>query len=277
MYKNKMKFIIWCWDYHKFVGGCRIMHKLCHLLNEMGEEAYVTAKVTNPEWNTPIYDGSGFDKENTIVIYPECFNDNFLDAKYVVRWLLFHQICEYNPSDYIFKLHGCYRSANDKYDGLLEVFDYDLSSWKNLEIPRTNEMVAFRKGIWKKDSLKLNFENYLIYDDLEKLEDEDLLCRVMNSCKNFVCLDESSFIPIQSVLCGCATMVVPFPGLNAKQYRSIFPAMQYGVAYGDTPYEINRAKLTKHLVRDHITKINDSSIDSARKFVEFWKNELNES
>lgn len=269
-----MKFIIWCWDYHKFIGGCRIQHKLCHLLNEMGQEAYVTASKTNPQWNTPRYDGSGFDKENTVVIYPECISENKLDAKHVVRWILYHQVADYDSSDYVFKLHEHYHTKNNKCDGFLEIFDYDLSNWKNLKKPRTNDMIAFRKGKWKKDFVKLDYDNWLIYDIYEKHEDEDLLCEVMNSCNNFMCFDDSSFIPIQAVMCGCQTMVVPNPNLNAKQFRTLFPAMKYGIAYGDSPYEINRAKLTAHLVKDHIEKINDSSKESTEKFVEYWKNKL---
>jgi hypothetical protein len=250
------------------------MHRLCHLLNEAGIEAYVTAKNTNPDWNTPVYDESGFDKDNTVVIYPECIPDNLLDAKYVVRWLLFHQIAEYAPSDYVFKLHAHYHSIEDKCDGLLEVFDYDMKSWKKLNLYRNNQMIAYRKGRWKKDFVNLNYDEWMVYDEYEKHEDENILCEVMNSCKKFICFDDSSFIPIQAVLCGCETMVVPMPDVNAEQYRALFPVFKYGIAYGSSPNEIERAKYTKHLVKRHIEKINDSSKDSVQKFIEYWQNEL---
>ena len=250
------------------------MHKLCHLLNEAGEEAYVTAKVTNPEWNTPVYDESGFDIENTIVIYPECIPDNLLEAKYVVRWLLFHQVAEYAQSDYVFKLHAHYHSINDKCDGLLEVFDYDTRSWKNLKLNRNKQMIAYRKGLWKKDFVDLNYDEWLVYDDYEKHEDEDILCEVMNSCKTFICFDDSSFIPIQAVLCGCDTIVVPMPDVSAEQYRTLFPVMKYGIAYGKSFEEIHRAKYTKNLLRRHVQKYTDGSLGSVQKFIEFWQNEL---
>ncbi len=269
-----MKFIIWCWDYNKFIGGCRIMHKLCHLLNQTGQEAYVTAKITNPEWNTPVYDESGFDKENTIVIYPECIPDNLLDAKYVVRWLLYHQVAEYASSDYVFKLHAHYHSKEDKCDGLLEVFDYDVKSWKDLNLNRNNQMIAYRKGKWKKNFVNLNYDEWLVYDEYEKHEDEEILCQAMNSCKKFICFDDSSFISIQAVLCGCETMVVPMPDVNAEQYRTLFPIFKYGIAYGNSENEIERAKFTKHLLRRHVQKYNDGSLASVNKFVEYWKNIL---
>lgn len=257
------------------------MHKLCHLLNEAGEEAYVTAKNTNPEWNTPVYDESGFDKENTVVIYPECFSDNKLDAKYVVRWILYHYDSEYAPSDYVFKLYEHYHSINvkcdglkDKCDGLLEVYDFDMRSWKDLNLKRNYNMIAYRKAAWKKDYMVLNFEDFLVYDYYEKHEDEDILCEVMNWCKTFICCDESSFIPIQAVLCGCDTIVVPMPDLSAEQYRTLFPLMKYGIAYGNSDNEIERAKSTRHLVKRHIEKINDSSKDSVKKFIEYWNDKI---
>ena len=269
-----MKFIIWSWGYHKFIGGTRVMHKLCHLLNELGQEAYITTEETNPEWNTPYHDGIDYDRENTVVIYPECFPDNKLDAKHVVRWILYHQVADYAPTDLVFKLHTHYFSKNDKCDGFLEVFDYDIRNWKNLNLERNNNMIAYRKGAWKKNYMQLDFDNFIVYDDYEKHEDEKMLCEVMNSCQTFICCDDSSFLPVQAVLCGCDAIVVPNPDINAEDYRKVFPLTKYGIAYGNSPNEIERAKYTKHLVKRHIEKINDSSKDSVKKFIEFWQNEL---
>lgn len=270
-----MKFIIWCWDYHKFVGGVRIQHKLCHLLNELGHEAYITAKNTNPLWNTPTYDGSGFDKENTVVIYPECISENLLDAKHVVRWLLFHQIADYNPNDYIFKLFDHYVSKDNICHGILKVLDYDLKPWYDRNLERPYNMVCLRKGIWKKSypidsSLRFHF----IQDEIEKeYKDENLVAYCMNRSKYYVCYDESSFIPIQAALCGCIPIVIPAPYYTADQWRENFPAWKYGIAYGFSKDEINHAISTNHLIRDHVESFNDN-YDSVKEFVKFWENKL---
>lgn len=250
------------------------MHRLCHLLNEMGEEAYITSQETNPDWNTPYYDGSGYDKENTVVIYPECIPDNKLDAKHVVRWLLYHQVAEYNPTDYVFKLFNYYHSINNRCDGYLKVLDYKVDQWRDLNLDRTHNMIAFRKGKWKKDFVQIDINDIIIYDEIEKEEDESILSEMMNKCSRFICFDDSSFIPVQAALCGCESIVIPDPNLNAEQWRSIYPAMKYGIAYGNSQYELDRAKFTKNLVRWNIEKINKNCSESVKEFVEFWKDKL---
>ena len=102
-------------------------------------------------------------------------SDNKLDAKHVVRWILYHQVADYAPSDYVFKLHSHYHSKDDKCDGYLEVFDYDIRNWKNLNLERKHNMIAYRKGAWKKNYMELNFDDFIVYDDYEKHEDENLL------------------------------------------------------------------------------------------------------
>jgi hypothetical protein len=267
-----MKFIIWTWDYSKFVGGVRIQHKLCHLLNMLGAEAYVTCEITNPEWNTPIYDGNGFDKENTIVIYPECIQDNLLDAKYVVRWLLYHQVADYDENDYVFKLFEHFHSKNNKCDGILRVLDYDLSPWKNLNQQRTHNMIVVRKGAWKLNHIKINLPNLIIYDDIEKENSEDVIAEYMNICEQVICLDDTCLIAAQAALCGCISIVVPDPKYNAKQWKELLPAMKFGIAYGNSPLEIEHAKFTKNLVRYNVQKISDQSIHHVSDFIEYWKN-----
>jgi hypothetical protein len=96
----------------------------------------------------------------------------------------------------------------------------------------------------------------------------------MNSCKTFICFDDSSFIAIQAALCGCDTIILPMPNVNSEQYRSIFPIMKYGMAYGKSENEIIRAKYTKHLLRRHVQKYSDGSLGSVKKFIEFWQKEL---
>ena len=279
-----MKFIVWCWDYSKFIGGVRVMHKLCHLLNSLGGDAYVTAKVTNPDWNTPVYDGNGFDKEQTVVIYPECISDNLLDAKHVVRWILFHQTAHYTETDYVFKLCEKYYTHGDKCDGMLEISDFSLDKWKDFNIPREFNMLLYRKGAWKQPfvnpNLKkpfddLNFDNIIIYDEIEKEQDEYFIADCFNKCQTFISYDECSFISCQAALCGCDSIVIPHPDLSADEWRKIYNGFLYGVAYGFEQKELDYARETRHLVRSHLQGINDKSVQSCQNFLDFWTNIIN--
>lgn len=74
-------------------GGIRAMHQLCHALNLMGEEAYVTTSTVSERLRTPTLTNQlvaihNAQKRKPIVIYPEVINDNPFKAEYVVRYLL---------------------------------------------------------------------------------------------------------------------------------------------------------------------------------------------
>jgi len=267
-----MKFIVWCWDYSRFIGGVRVMHKLCHVLNSLGADAYVTAKKTNPDWNTPVYDGNGFDKEQTVVIYPECIPDNLLDAKHVVRWILYHQVAEYDPSDHVFKLFEHYHTHGNKCDGMLQIFDYPMEKWHDQNLERTFNMVLYRKGAWKQPFVNLNLPNKFIYDEIEKEQDENIIATCMNKSINFVSFDDCSYAANQAAMCGCNSIVIPDPRLDAENWRIQRPFLKYGVAYGFDEKEVKYAQETRHLVKPYLQGFNDRSTEHGQNFIEYWKN-----
>lgn len=87
-------FYIFAPDYRDSSGGIRVLHYLCHILNEMGEEAYiVNAKVSSPRLIAPLltytkYRNHFISGQTPAVIYPEVVSTNPLNVPFVVRWLL---------------------------------------------------------------------------------------------------------------------------------------------------------------------------------------------
>lgn len=74
-------------------AGPRTLHYLCHTLNELGYEAYITSEICNPWLRTPkltqeIKETHKKTNRTPIVIYPEIVHGNPLDEVIVVRWLL---------------------------------------------------------------------------------------------------------------------------------------------------------------------------------------------
>ncbi len=78
--------VIYTYDFDMGVGGIKVMHKLCHLLNEMGYESYLMPIHLRNEFftyyeNTPIVTEEILnDIENCIVIYPEGIKYNPLNS-----------------------------------------------------------------------------------------------------------------------------------------------------------------------------------------------------
>jgi len=271
-----MKFIIWTWGWSKHIGGVRVLHNLCHYLNEIGQEAYITTKKKNPNLNTPYHDpDSSFDKDQTVVIYPECIDKNLLDAKYVVRWILYHQdaSANYGEDDYLFKYLESYITRADKCDGILTIHDFNLDFWHEQNKDRHYNIVALRKGVSKYNPIyHEGLRNILVYDEIEKEEDETIIKNLMNKSEKFICFDSCSFIAVQAALCGCLTIVVPDQGFSKEEWIDNHKFLKYGIAYG---YEdIQHAIETKDLIRPYLKELEENALKTVHDFVSFWKEKL---
>lgn len=80
-------------SYTEVSGGTRAIHYLCHALNLIGEEAYVTTDSVSQDLRTPTLNEEIQARHRAmsiepIIIYPEIVPDNPLAARHVVRYLL---------------------------------------------------------------------------------------------------------------------------------------------------------------------------------------------
>lgn len=80
-------------DYTRTSSGIKVLHILCHALNERGYEAYVTANVRHPHLRTPpltrdIILRHYATGRQPIAVYPETQDGNPLSLPVVARWLL---------------------------------------------------------------------------------------------------------------------------------------------------------------------------------------------
>ena len=89
--REKRPYIIWTPAFRNNSGGIKVMHRLCHLLNKRGYEAYVT-NLPNFQWaERVIVSQAHFDKikaRDAIIVYPEIVSGNPLKGDTVARYVL---------------------------------------------------------------------------------------------------------------------------------------------------------------------------------------------
>lgn len=217
-----------------------------------------------------------FDKENTVVIYPEIIKQNPLNAKHVVRWVLNDVNAElrFSQSDHIFKYQDFYEIASAfSSKGRLTVIDLD----KHLKIYKNNN-TSDRKGgayLIKKGWMKRRDQHPPDYPCIDKLfmrmSDEER-ASYFNQIEVFISYDHMTFICEQAALCGCLVIIIPDDDGPYSRRGLIEKNRIYGVAYGIE--DIKWANDTRHQLRPHLESLNDQQLDTVRIFKEYCEREI---
>lgn len=238
--KDTKKFLIKQWianHVNRFFNTCHILDK--YLLKKTPLTTMLGIKIQyNPFFN----------RKNTIVIYPGMYG-NPLGAKHVVRWLLYHYKHENEPSAYgKDDMFVCYRNIfnspnlNPKEITLhINYFDNQLYRQYNFE-PRFGKCYILRKGRNRKD-LPEHFDGPVYDNDMTQEE----LVKIFNEHEYCYSYDTQSFYSAIAAICGCKSIVVMEPGKTEKDYLGKGET-HYGIAYGDTPEQLEYAEKTKELL-----------------------------
>lgn len=190
-----------------------------------------------------------FRRDNTIVIYPEYLYGNPLHAKHVVRWLLYHYKFEnmpgaYDKSDLFFCYRQFFNNVNLNPLGLemhINYFDNQLYRQYNFG-PRSGKCYILRKGKSRQD-LPEHFDGPVYDNDMTQEE----LVKMFNEHEYCYSYDTQSFYSAIAAICGCKSVVVMEPGKTEKDYLGKGET-HYGIAYGDTPEQLEYAEKTKELL-----------------------------
>jgi len=256
-----MKLTIYSPGYHSAVGGIIALHKLCHLMNEMGINAslWLIDGTTNPGWNTPVL----YDFDFNVVIYPEIIVGNPLMAKKVVRWCLntpgrLGGPVQYPPDDIVFYFWDYF--APEGSDNILTVLELQ-DCWKDYGNKRSGYCYSERKGgtLEHKDGAV----------DVGNVGNYQRLADTFNRFEYFYTNDDRTFLSQQAAMCGCIS-VVDSEG-DANEWRRRMSINDVGVAFGWGENEIRYANDTKHLVRENIEKIQSKTEEQIKWLLECIK------
>jgi len=201
-----LPYLIYAPDYTHASSGIKVLHKLSHELNLVGEEAYVGfCGVTNPEWNTPKAEPSWFGIAEYIAVYPEVVWNNPWNALKVARWVLnapgkLGGTTTYDPSEMVFSWHKQFLD------------DVPLLNLPAIELDIYNDFhYGNRKGIayYVGKGEITNRIDGLIEITQAMREDRYWLADLLNSVKLLYCYDDVTAMVDIARLCGCPALVIP--------------------------------------------------------------------
>lgn len=265
----KRKYIIYTYNFDINVGGILVLYQLCHLLNELNENAFVWIEGGPPhvlyeQFNTPI--ASVQDLEDAIVIYPEIVDGNPLGAVNVVRWLLhrpgFHTgNVNFGRNELVFgykkEFSGSGIEINEENILNIKYLMTDIYKQTNFE-SRSATCYMIKKGKSKK--IVHNIDDSKLIDNLSHSE----VCKIFNESKFFISYDPYTFYSVYASLCGCISIVVPDENVAEEDWLSC-EADRYGIAYGFD--DIEYALETKPLMEIYLKSQEEENIKSIRNFI----------
>ena len=269
---KKKQFIIYTYDYSPGVGGIKVMHKLCDLLNNNGYESYLMPIHIKEDfyvcadYNTPLVTQEILDDlDNTIVVYPEGIRYNPLGAKNVVRWILGPSLQEdaetYSKSDIVYYINDYYYNKSLKQrKNQLYVIELHRDIFKDIQAKRTGSCYTIRKAtpeklVHPKNSYQISYENAGELAELSML---------FNTSEYFYCYDNHTFLFTQAAMCGCISIVIPDPKFSKEMWMNGSRLHKYGVAYGES--DIPRAIETLPLLQKELEIIEEEVIKNVISF-----------
>lgn len=237
------KFLISTHGFDMGIGGLKVLHKLCHLLNERGQDAYLIPVDFNQpfgvyeNYNTKMVTQEVLDNlEDVVVVYPESWYGNYLNAPNVVRWMIGFpsekHIDTWDNKDLWFWYLPFY--ITEKYNKDSENFLYIGEQHREIFFDRglsrrgscwtlrkAKDYITEKHYIHPKDSI---FIPYHAAGDLVGLSN------LFNSKDIFYCYDNYTYISIQSLMCNTDTVVIP----NNKTKDQFFDGYRLNkyLAYG---------------------------------------------
>jgi hypothetical protein len=272
-------------------GGVTVQLNLAKALNDRG----LSTKLLSPHGNleNPIYNnfGSADDiDQNTVVIYCEGVKGNPLNAKTVVRWILygawksnvdtfsnneiiyyFLPFCKMNKSSnlltYLYLNANAYNWHTSRYRESCYIVKKGFNYTKNPNVNRnfghtSNQLIRSLRNIQTQNSSLC----------IEYLKTQEEYIEVFNTTKFFYCYDPACFLIFIALMCGCIVIQDPMAGYTEEEWlRTCTGSTEKikGLAYGveNLQYAIG----TIHEAPEYCKRVIDESNKSIDTFIQQMK------
>jgi hypothetical protein len=271
-----MKFVISTHGFDFGIGGLKVLHRLCHLLNENGYDAYlVPVHFDHPfavyeAYNVKLVTQEILeDLDNCVVIYPESWYGNYLNAPNVVRWILGppddDHIKTWADSDLWFWFVSQYQFNSTVKDAMnhLHLTEQHRDIFNNKNLERITTCWTLRKA---QDFVKQ--EQYVHPDDsvfipYHAAGELVQLSNLFNQSTTFYCYDNYTYLPIQALMCGTDSIVVPTK-YTKQEFMDGYELNKY-IAFGVD--DLPRARLIRNEFSDHLDLIEKKTVEQIHRFV----------
>lgn len=249
-------------------AGVKALHMLCDALNKRGETALIVPMdlpVVSPALDTPI---ALRPDEEAIVVYPEIIEGNPLDAKHVVRWLLYYA--------------GTYR-GNKRFLETDMVWGYttriaaDYGTGDVLFLPTVDEnfFVPPSAEVEREGTCYYAHKHRTFYGGTPAQvsgsveitnpgQSRDEVLRLLQTSKVFYTYEDTALM-IEAVLCGCPVICVPSEhfkegcGLDDFNAGIAWGLAEFGKALTTLGEARYRYQLLKDVFEAQLTKFIDKT------------------
>jgi len=304
------KFVVSAPSWFPSSGGITVLHKFVNTLNKLGYDAYIAPSgpsglgwhPSHIPFNTPsryenvklITEEVYNNLQDAIVIYPETWYGNYLNAPNVVRWIMGAANPSYmdegsgwgiqweawKDTDLWFWYTQMYttstfNSFDKNLDNILFQPEFYKDIFYNKDLDRSINCWTLRKSAGKINSSEyIHHPNDLFFGDIDKnLPNPDYdfpgnykaLADLFNKTKIFYSYDTYTFISVQAVMCGADSIVYPRAGLSKEEYYNNLSLHRY-IAYGLD--ELERSRSIRNELPDHLNQIEEENIQQVHLFAQ---------
>jgi hypothetical protein len=272
-----MKFVISTHGFDFGIGGLKVLHKLCHLLNEQGYDAYlVPFDFDQPfavyeGYNTKIITQEILNNlDDCIVVYPESWRGNYLSAPNVVRWMLGPPVEDvintWSPNDLWFWYQPQYITSkyNNDRENQLHISEQHRDIFYDRGLVRNETCWTMRKAqglVAPSAYVHPANSTFIPYHAAGQLEQ---LSELFNRSTVFYCYDNYTYLPIQALMCNTDSVVIPTTHTKEQimEGHELYKYIAFGLD------DLDRARSLRGEFLQHLTLVEEKSIQQLRSFVE---------
>lgn len=278
--------------YVDHIGGITVAHTLAYNLHLFGEDVSLYADSTNPKYPLkciPFGSELDIDVNNTIVIliagagehtYLHNIPDILTQSKYVVRWLVNHQVKPYPEHNKFYKYHKYWHTLDSqKIDGELSVIEMNDGLFHNRHLPRKGNCYLIKGNLDEEAERAVHTDQDICIDhyihSLANFDRTKFLSDVFNVTEVFISYTPLTFASVLAALCGCVSVVIPKSNFDKEKWISEIWCAKYGIAVGldDIPRAVETMPLVPGMIEEYV---NVTQKQQVKKFIEdcyIWINQ----